>query len=64
MTKAELRSQLMTDTLGFVLTGNAIQIVPSKAIRIKSTCRGKESRGKPIGGSIPTFRISSTFAGV
>lgn len=63
MTKAELRAQLLNDTLGFVLAGNAIQIVPSKAIKSTSIVRGKESRGKPVGGSIPTFRISSTFAG-
>ena len=59
MTKAELRQKLLNDTLEFVLNGNSIKEVPAKQIKIKSTCRAKESRGKPVGGDAPRFSTLS-----
>ena len=60
MSKAELRSQLNTDTLAFVLKGGQIEEVPAKKTRIKVTCRGKSSNGF-MTSSEPSFNISSIY---
>lgn len=53
--KSELRAALLNDQLTFLLQGNRVTEIPAQAIKIKSLCRSKESRGKPVGGNIPRF---------
>ena len=64
MTKSELRAALLNDQLTFLLQGNRVTEIPAQKIKVKSLCRAKESRGKPVGGDMPRFSISSTFSGV
>lgn len=61
MTKAELRAQLLEDTLSFVLKGGQIQEVPAQKKTIKHTCRAKSSNTFMVGGDAPTFKISSLY---
>ena len=62
MTKAEIRSQLTTDTIAFLMKGGVISEVAPQKKKIKITCRGKSSNtavGKM--GNEPTFGISSIY---
>ena len=62
MTKAELRAELLNDTLKFVMQGNAIQEIPAVKTRIKHIVRGKSSNtASKSAGSIPQFKISSLY---
>ena len=57
MTKKELRSQVLTDTLAFVMGGGTITTVKPKRMKVKLTARGTETRGKPIGGDAPRITL-------
>ena len=59
--KAEIRAQLLNDTLTYVLKGGDIQEIPAQRKKIKITCSGKSARANTAGGSEPTFRISSLY---
>ena len=62
MTKAELRAQLLEDTLAFVLKGNSIQEIPDKKVKVKHMVRGKSSNTTvKSAGSMPEFKISSLY---
>ena len=62
MTKAELRAQLLEDTLAFVLKGNVIQEIPAQKTKIKHIVRGKVSNtAAKSAGSMPEFKISSLY---
>ena len=63
MTKAEIRAQLMNDTLAYVLNGGAIQELPAQRKKIKVTCRAK-SANTAVGrmGNEPTYNISSIYS--
>ena len=62
MTKAELRAQLMNDTISFVMNGGQIETVPAKQIRIKHTAKGRSSANSVVGGSSPSSsQISSIY---
>jgi hypothetical protein len=64
MTKAELRAQLSTDTIAFVMAGNQIEQIPAKRHRIKSVCKAKTSNTRVSGGNAPSFKISSLYNSV
>ena len=57
MTKKELRSQVLNDTLAFVLAGNSITTVKPKRIKPNRAVRGTETRGKPVGGDMPKITL-------
>ena len=57
MTKKELRSQVLNDTLAFVLAGNLITTVKPKRIKQNRSVRGTETRGKPVGGDMPKLTL-------
>ena len=57
MNKKELRSQVLTDTLAFVMGGGTITTVKPKRIKPNRSVRGTETRGKPIGGDMPKITL-------
>jgi len=62
MTKNEIRSQLTTDTIAFLMKGGVIQEIPAQRKKIKVTCRAK-SANTAVGrmGNEPTYNISSIY---
>jgi hypothetical protein len=56
-TKAQLRAQLLNDTLAYVLAGNQIKEIPAKKVKPVRTVRGSETRNKPIGGDSPRMTL-------
>ena len=63
MTKSELRAALLNDQLAFAFAGGIIKTLEPQKVKVKTLCRAKETRGKPMGGDMPRFSISSTFSG-
>jgi hypothetical protein len=61
MSKKELRTRLLNDTLAYALQGNKIEVLPPQNVRTKSVCRAKSSNTVIRGGSMPQFKISNTF---
>jgi hypothetical protein len=62
--KSELRAALLNDQLAFAFAGGVVEELAPQKVKAKSLCRAKETRGKPVGGDMPRFSISSTFSGV
>ena len=61
LSKKELRERLLNDTLAYALSGNHIEVIPPKNIKIKTVCRAKSSNTVVKGGDMPRFKISNTF---
>ena len=64
LTKSELRASLLNDQLAFAFAGGRVEVLAPQKVKVKTLCRAKQSMSKPVGGSCPQFRISSTFSGV
>lgn len=61
LTKTQIRTQLLDDTLAFVLQGGEIQEIPAQKKTIKHTCRAKSSNTYVTGGDAPKFTISGLY---